>query len=571
MKLIVYILLILSLAALLVPSAAWEIRGNIYSIEDGIIQWNTDNFAGFSSSGSEALQLNITGGMIKAGAAEYQSSIQDLPFKHKAWGSYSTLCFLGKDYLAGYPEDCQISEPLSLLAESGRLATVLIDSDISYTIGDTQPLPLKEGYSLRLSDADDGIAVSLYKGVTLVDSKVMAPPADYIYRGAIGDQNATCIAVSVKANVRLKPESYYTIKGIFQVSQEAIPIQAGKKYGRMIIDSAAENEIKLTNPDAISLSNGQDFELLDGFYIKTSSTGSSSDLLYIYRNATESDTPVIRGEIFAGDLFQTSWTPKNFAGFYYDFDRDMGSETITASPIESRLEEPNGVTYTTTAHMKEFEFNDWGHYYYMAFLGESYASGYANDSTLGLSSEESNLLVSERLGRVLIDSKEPRIIDEGANLTLEEGLQAKIYVDQSCSKALIEIFSDGELLDRNYMDLPNTYVYRENIAGDAKIAILAIHIADTNCTPSDSCLVDGVFQISRDLVDVSMDLYFGNLRIADVTSDTIAMDNRDRTIRLNKGAETVLAGDYYLKTIDDQPYKYCIIKPVLNLSVESDP
>ena len=553
------ILLILLSAALLTPSTAWEMRGSIYSADDGIIQWNADNFAGLDPKGSESIEFNISGQQLGTGAAKYQSGIQVIPFRHKAWGSYSALSFLGRQYFIGYPESSQISKPVNLFAQEYRFGTVIMDSDDSYTLEGQQPLSLKDGYNLKFSDTEGGVKVSLYKGSELVDSQVLQPPADYIYEGSIANQNATLIAVAVKANVRLEPQSYYTIKGVFQVSEETDLIEPGMKYGRMQVDSLSESGIKLINPDVISLSKGQDFELMDGFRIRTSSINASSDRLYIYRNATESDLPEIRSEIATGDF---SWTPQNFAGFYYDMDEDLGAESLATTLYDNKLEEPNGVAYSTTAQQKEFEFKDWGHYNALAFLGESYVASYGEDSLLSRSSVESNLLSSEKLGRVLMDSSEPRIIENGANLTLEEGLEAKIYVDQSCSKALIELYGGGDLIDRDYIGLPNTYIYKKGLEGVDEIAVLAIHIADPKCAPKKSCLVDGIFQISEELVDVSVDHPFGNMRIASVSSETITMDNKDNTISLSKNVDTVLAGNYHIKAIDGDTLRYYIFKPI---------
>jgi hypothetical protein len=156
--------------------------------------------------------------------------------------------------------------------------------------------------------------------------------------------------VAVKANAKLEAESYYTIKGIFQLSEETEPVEPGIEYGRIYIDSVSDSGIKLINPDVISLSKGQDFELIDGLRIKTSSINASSDQLYICRNATESDLPEIRGEIATADF---SWTPQNFAGFYYNIDDDLGTETLTATVTEgNKLNEPDGIIYSTTAQQR---------------------------------------------------------------------------------------------------------------------------------------------------------------------------------------------------------------------------
>jgi len=558
MKRIITLLILLS-TALFVPSTAWEIRGNIYPVDDGIIQWNANNFAGFNPRGSEELQFNISGQQLGKGAAEYQSNIQNSPIQHKSWGSYSTLSFLGHEYFIGYPENNQISKPASLFAQECRLGTVLMDSDDSYTLEGQQPLSLKEGYNLKFSDAEYGVKVSLYKEDKLVDTQILHPPADYIYEAAIAGQNVTLIAVAVKANVKLEPESFYTIKGIFQVSEKTEAVEPGMKYGQMKIDSVSNQGIKLTNPGVISLSKGQDFELVDGFRIKTASINASSNRLYIYRNATESDPPEIRGEIAEGDF---CWTPQNFAGFYYNIDEDLGSETLTTTLHDNTLEEPNGVVYTTTTQQKEFEFKDWGHYNTIAFLGECYIAGYGIDSLLSHFSEKYNLLSSEKLGRVLIDSSKPRIIGDGTNLTLKEGLEARIYVDQSCSKALIELYSKGDLIDRDYINLPNTYIYKRDLADIGEMAVMAIHIADPKCAPKKSCLVDGIWQISDVLTEVRVDTEYDKMRIATITGDTITMDNKDNTIILSTNVATVLAENYRIKAIDSEAPKYYIFKPI---------
>ena len=564
MKRIILSAIILLSSAIFTPSMAWEIRGNIYPASDGAIQWNADNFAGFYLGGSEVIQLNISAQQIESGAAEYRSEIQNYPLQHKAWGSYSAISFLGQEYFEGYPDGSLISKPLNLFSQEVGLGTVLIDNDDSYTLEAEEPLSLQEGYNLKLSDTEGGIRVSLYNGQRLVDSQIVQPPADYIFEKNFSNRNATLIAVAVKANVRLEPKSHYTIKGIFQVSEKTSPIASGMKQGSMIVDFVSDRGIGLINPEAINLSSGQDIELMKGFFIKTSSSESPSEHLYIYRNASESETTEIMGEIASGDF---SWTPQNFPGFYYDMDQDLGAEAITTSTTDnSNLMEPNGVIYSTNSQKKDFKFYEWGQYDVIAFLGERYIAGYTQDSLLGQSLEDSNLLSSGMLDRILIDDGEPRVVKDGSYLVLEEGLEAGVSVDKSCSKALVELYKEGELIDRDYIDLPNTYIYKERLAGAGKIAVLAIHISDLNCTPSNSCIVDGIFQISSEPINVNVDLSFGNMRIASVSTDTITMDNKDKTIHLNDNVASLLAGNYFIKAIDSEPYgeilRYYIFKPV---------
>ncbi len=544
------------------PASAWEMRGNIYPVEDGIIQWTPGNFAGFfleEDLGDESLLLNISGEQLPAGSAEYRTEVQEVPFMHSDWRNYSAMCFLGQKYFVGYPNSCRFTDPWMLLSSDyGGLGLVLIDSDQSYTVASDEALPLKESYILKLSDAEDGVKATLYKADKLLDLQVLQLPATYVYEGPISNDTAPLIAVGIKANARLEPTSYYTIKGIFQLSQDPKLIDIGIDFEEMKVDLISDSEIELRNPNSISLSKGRDFELMDGFRIKTSDVNASWNQIYIYKNASESEFPEIRGEVATGDF---EWTPKNFAGFYVGIDDIFGTEALKTTLYDHKLEEPTGVEYITPAQKRAFAFDEWGHFSFMAFLGESYVSGYEEDSLLSQSSQSSSLLIHEKLGRVLIDSREAQIIKDGEDLILPENLSARLYVDKGCNMTLVELFRGNELLERNYFKLPKTYIYRTRLDGAGEVAVLAIHMAEADCSREKSCLVDGIFQLSEELMDVSVDLPFGNMRIKTVSGDTIAMDNKDNTIILSDDADTVLAGNYRIKTMSGRMLRYYIYEP----------
>ncbi len=563
------ILLALIFMAFWMPASAWEMRGNVYPVDDGIIEWTPQNFAGFyldESLGTESLSFNISGEQLHPGTAVYQTQVTEVPFRHSDWGNYLVMCFLGQKYFVGYPEGCRISDPWMLLSlDYYGLGPVLIDTDEGYTVAGNEALLLKGGYSLKLSDAEEGVKASLYRRDNLIDSQVLQPPATYIYKGPIGNDTATLIAVGLKANVRLEPTSYYTIKGIFQVSEDVKPLDVGMNFGEMEIDAISSTDLLLDNENTISLSKGRDFELMDGFRIKTSDANASSNQVYIYKNASESSIPEIRGEVATGTF---TWTADRFAGFYCDLDDNIKTEALTTTVTEGNklsgdvVDGVRGVVYTTTAQKKSFAFDEWGYYDVMAFLGESYVSGYGVDSPLGHISQAASLLACEKLGRLLIDSKKPQIIDDDENLILQDGLNARLHVDESCSMALIELYRNDELLDRNYLQLPNTYIYKTRLEGVGEVAVLAIHIAEADCSKGNSCLVDGIFQLSEDLLDVGEDRPFGNMRITSVTADTIVMENVDYTVMLGKNMNTKLAGDYFIKTIGDDATSYYIYRQI---------
>jgi len=127
---------------------------------------------------------------------------------------------------------------------------------------------------------------------------------------------------------------------------------------------------------------------------------------------------------------------------------------------------------------------------------------------------------------------------------------------------LIELYSKGDLIDRDYINLPNTYIYKRDLADIGEMAVMAIHIADPKCAPKKSCLVDGIWQISDVLTEVRVDTEYDKMRIATITGDTITMDNKDNTIILSTNVATVLAENYRIKAIDSEAPKYYIFKPI---------
>jgi len=79
----------------------------------------------------------------------------------------------------------------------------------------------------------------------------------------------------------------------------------------------------------------------------------------------------IKGATATLGLDEFTWNAPNFAGFYYDIDKNIGTEQITlrlfesdgATAVLSDMADANGypgVVYMTTAQMKNFKFKPWG-------------------------------------------------------------------------------------------------------------------------------------------------------------------------------------------------------------------
>jgi S-layer protein (TIGR01567 family) len=270
----------------------------------------------------------------------------------------------------------------------------------------------------------------------------------------------------------------------------------------------------------------------------------------------------IRGQVANGDF---EWNAQNFAGFYYDIDKDLGTEKISTSVTYGKLEEPNGVVYGTTAQVNDFEYWDWGSYNIIGFLGKRYFAGYVDDENvddwnelLFKESIDENSLADEQLQNILMDSDKQMTITAVQPLKLAEGYVLAIkYIDSS--GMFLELAKNGAVVDSKVM-MPSqdgatmadkTYIYRRDAGEQKGLVTIAVHFKNAvNIQNQSVATVDGLWQISDEPTPVKVDTEYGKMRIASVSADTIVMDNKDNSIALSKNKDTELLGDIRIKTAD---------------------
>ena len=268
----------------------------------------------------------------------------------------------------------------------------------------------------------------------------------------------------------------------------------------------------------------------------------------------------IRGQVANSDF---EWNAQNFAGFYYDIDKDLGTEKISTYVTYGKLEEPNGVVYTTTVQVNNFEFEDWGSYNIIGFMGKKYFAGYAEDENADYSSQilfresiDENSLADEQLQTILMDSDMATTMTAGQPLKLAEDYVLAIkYIDSN--GMLVELTKNGEAVDSKVM-MPSkdgatmadkTYLYRRDAGEQKGLVIIAVHFKNAVAIQNQTvATVDGIWQISDAPTQVKVDTEYGKMRIASVSAETIVMDNKDNSIALSKNKDTGLFGDIRIKT-----------------------
>ena len=252
-----------------------------------------------------------------------------------------------------------------------------------------------------------------------------------------------------------------------------------------------------------------------------------------------------------------TWTPQSFAGFFYDVDDGVGTETLTVKQLSGRTIDSNDLLYSTTAQPLKYRFEDWGKYQVIGFMADKYFAGYEGTDIVDRSS---SLINDGQLRKVLIDSDESRTITSGSVLPLEEGYELRIKeVDVNGNKVFMEIAKDGDVADQRVISpgssiKDSTYQYKVDIGGEDTPILLA-HVNNIFTSAESSLVtVDGLFQISDTYASVEDGDKYGEMKIS-VYDNTIDAKNED-SVSLRKGKTVPIFGNVSFTVADNDTIRF---------------
>lgn len=292
-----------------------------------------------------------------------------------------------------------------------------------------------------------------------------------------------------------------------------------------------------------------------------------------------------------------TWTTSNFEGFYYNLDKDLGLEKLVfrlsdSTPTKAVLsDQPDsngnrGIVYTTQAQRKDFEFEPWGQYYAIGFLGEMYVAAYDDHVTENMrsvgenvaylfdQSNNRNLMANKQICRVLMDTDSKQIITDEKPLELKEGYELAIKsIDTDSNSLDLELTKDGDIVDRkiiqpsidNVKISDGTYLYRSNLGDTSGIVQIAVHFKNAyRESYTDKATIDGVFQVSESPISLKSGTEYDKMSIKhiDLAAMSITMDNKDNRISLTNDRDIVLMQNIYIKTADEDEYRIDSTKPL---------
>lgn len=281
------------------------------------------------------------------------------------------------------------------------------------------------------------------------------------------------------------------------------------------------------------------------------------------------DATEIRGFVATGS---NTWTADYFTGFYYDVDKNIATEYLTTTVSDGNvLLGTDGVVYGTTAQSVGFDFEEWGNYNLIGFLGHRYFAGYPEGADAASSifyheSEDECSLASGQLQTILMDSADETILMPGAPLELAEGYELAVkYIDEN--GLYLELSNNGTIVDSKVMSLSKgdetiadrTYCYARDVGDQKKLVIIAAHIKNALKIENKTvATVDGLWQISDNPLNIDVGAEYGKMTVQNVDDYSITMSNVDNQITLSKDKEFVLMPGISMRTANSDDLRYYI-------------
>ncbi len=249
-----------------------------------------------------------------------------------------------------------------------------------------------------------------------------------------------------------------------------------------------------------------------------------------------------------------TWNPQSFSGFYYDLDTNEGSETLTIKDIDRSLGSGD-IEYKTSPISIDFERGGWGKYEVIGFMADRYFAGYTHNTTFASSSD--SLLDERQLSKVLLDTDKKYNIRSGTPLELEEEYDFRIAEFGSGGDAvMVALFKHGGKVAEDIISEGETFVYEKNLGGARDMPIIAIYFDNVFVgTETSTVVIEGIFQISDDYIDVSRGDEFGLMEITSAGSSGITMKN-DNSVSLGQGDDFNLMGKINIIVADSNTLRF---------------
>ncbi|WP_156916264.1 S-layer protein domain-containing protein [Methanolobus tindarius] len=535
-----------------------EIRSPVISGSSNIVI-TPENFSGFwydidDNIVSESLTIyNIYGRTIEEDFLAYRSSIVQVEYEadfasevsSSTADTYPVISLFGDKYIPTSDDD------------AGELVNLLLDTDDKYTLRVSSPLELSNGYELTAVDIDvegDKVLLELTKNGKFIDDEfidITSGEATWDYDIDVGNQDDVIVFRALITDIfQGQVDNLVVIEGLWLMDYETImEVGTSDEFGKLEVDSVSDSIVML-NHKPLALSKGETVDLAESLKFKVA---DDDDLrFYLMKECTESGTYELRGNVVTGP---SSWTAQNFAGFMYNLDDNVGSETLTISNIYERTIDEGFLIYNTSIVQVDYEANFESEnsslytdtYPVLSFFGEIYVS--LSDAT------------PSELVRLLVDSSDVHILRTSSSLDLSNGYKLTVkQIDLAADKVYMELSRDGAFIENEVVNVTAgeaTWDYGTDVGNQDGVIVSRVHV--TGVSEDDEggfVIVDGLYLIDyQDIFSIGPSDEFGELIVDTMWDAGIQMYNSGPIV-LNERDIIELAPTINLWVADNSDLRY---------------
>ncbi|MDG6244177.1 MAG: S-layer protein domain-containing protein [Methanolobus sp.] len=550
---------IMVLALIAVPASAAdkvEIRSTVLT---GAGTLDATNFAGFyydldDNLSTETLTINaISTRTIEADDLEYNSSIESVGFASANLpGTYNIMGLFAEKYV-----------PLTATSPD-KLSKLLLDEDEKYTLRTGTALELSNGYAITAKQIDvegNKVWMEFTKDGDFIEDEILdlaiASPQVWTFETEVADEDDIVVMKVAVTNVfQGQVDSLAIIDGVFLMDYEnVLEIETDDTFDKLEVATVGSDYLLMTNPDAMTLTRDKEISLAEGMSFKVADDAALR--FYLMKEFTEPGTYEVRGEVVTG---AQTWTAANFAGFYYDLDDNLSTESLTINAISTRTIEADDLEYNTSIDSVGFaSANLPGTYNIMGLFAEKYVPLTATSP--------------DKLSKLLLDEDEKYTLRTGTALELSNGyaITAK-QIDVEGNKVWMEFTKDGDFIEDEILDLaiasPQVWTFETDVADEDDIVVMKVAVTNVFQGQVDSlAIIDGVFLMDyENVLEIETDDAFDKLEVATVGSDYLLMTNPN-TMTLTRDKEISIGEGMSFKVADDAALRFY---PFVEVTIEDD-
>jgi S-layer protein (TIGR01567 family) len=588
-----------------IKATSVEVRGSVVT---GNASWDNSSFAGFfydidDNLGTETLAANQTARTIAENDLVYTTTGQPKQLnvvKEKyannsagaiadglegfgagkmatGEGNYTIIGWMAEKYVSIKNKPNKLSK---LLVEHGTSTS----EKKTLTVGETWEIG--GGYTLTANSIDAKatprqVWLTLNKDGVKKDDKVVTsggtssdPIYTYVEKSNCGETDVPLFVTYVDSVFAGATTDMVQFRYTWLINPTCTEVKSSDVFGSMKVTSTT-TPLTLKNSDStITLSQDSTVDIMGNMKFKVA---DSSDLRYYpFVMSTEPGTYEVRGKVARGN---DTWNNATFAGFFYDIDDNLGTETLAANQTARTIAE-NDLVYTTTGQPKQLNV-----------VKEKYANNSAGAIADGLEGFGAGKMATGEGNYTIIGWMAEKYV----SIKNKPNKLSKLLVEHGTSTSEKKTLTVGETweigggytLTANSIDAKATprqvwlTLNKDGVKKDDKVVTsggtssdpIYTYVEKSNCGETDVPLfvtyVDSVFAgattdmvqfrytwlINPTCTEVKSSDVFGNMKVTSTTTP-LTLKNSDSTITLSQDSTVDIMGNMKFKVADSTTLRY---------------